>query len=175
MVTIARNPNRAAELRERITRKWVTTASMSSKGTCPDARTYRGRPDHRRPLPGGAHPHQQRRRALPRHQLSADGIEMHVALDYLAAYGLTTLLTDPLRRGRARVVNVASDTLNDTRQVKLPGRPRPATLDLAGVTDLRALNPADRFVPFQAYARAKLMTVTAGYDFARRLAPTGSP
>ena len=110
---------------------------------------------------------------FPRHQLSVDGIEMHIAVDYLAGYGLTTLLTDPLRRGRARVVNVASDTLNDTRQLKLPGRRRPSTLDLAGVTNLRALNPADRFVPFQAYARAKLMTVTAGYDFARRLAPDG--
>lgn len=63
---------------------------------------------------------------FPGHRVSPDGIEMHIALDYLAAYGLTTLLEDPLRRGRARVVSVASDTLNDTRQVKLAGRPRPA-------------------------------------------------
>ena len=104
---------------------------------------------------------------FPDHRVSADGIEMHIALDYLAAYGLMTLLDDPLRRGRARVVNVASDTLNDTRQVKLVGRPRPATLDLTGVDDLAQLNPAAGFKPFEAYARAKLMTVTAGYALAR--------
>jgi NAD(P)-dependent dehydrogenase (short-subunit alcohol dehydrogenase family) len=81
-----------------------------------------------------------------------------------------TGLDGPLRRGHARVVNVASDTLNDTRQVTLVGRPRPATLDLTGVDDLAQLNPAAGFVPFEAYARAKLMTVTAGYALARDLA-----
>ncbi|SDS69290.1 SDR family NAD(P)-dependent oxidoreductase [Actinoplanes derwentensis] len=110
---------------------------------------------------------------FPGHHVSADGIEMHIALDYLAAYGLMTLLDGPLRRGRARVVNVASDTLNDTRQVKLAGRPRPATLDLTGVDDLAQLNPVAGFVPFQAYARAKLMTVTAGHAVARDLAADG--
>jgi len=105
------------------------------------------------------------------HRLSPDGVEMHIALDYLAAYGLTTLLDGPLRRGRARVVNVASDTLNDTRQVKLVGRPRPATVDLAGVESLADLNPAEGFVPFEAYARAKLLTVTAGYALARDFEP----
>jgi NAD(P)-dependent dehydrogenase (short-subunit alcohol dehydrogenase family) len=98
---------------------------------------------------------------------------MHIALDYLAAYGLMTLLDGPLRRGRARVVNVASDTLNDTRQIKLAGKPRPATLDLTGVDDLAQLNPTAGFVPFEAYARAKLMTVTAGYALARNLAADG--
>ena len=105
--------------------------------------------------------------------MSADGVEMHVALDYFAAYGLTSLLSGALIRGRARVVNVASDTINDTRQIKISRRPRPAQLDLAGITDLRQLNPPDQFVPFQAYATAKLMTVTAGYDFASRLAADG--
>ncbi len=107
------------------------------------------------------------------HRLSADGVEMHIAVDYLAAYGLTTLLDGALRRGQARVVNVASDTLNDTRQIKLARRPRPATLDLTGVTDVRQLNPQAGFRPFQAYATAKLMTVTAGYDLAHRFAPDG--
>ncbi|GIM88259.1 SDR family NAD(P)-dependent oxidoreductase [Paractinoplanes toevensis] len=110
---------------------------------------------------------------FPERRLSADGVEMHIALDYLAAYGLMTRLDGPLRRGRARVVNVASDTLNDTRPVKLAGRPRPATLDLAGVDDLARLNPAAGFVPFEAYARAKLMTVAAGYALARELAADG--
>ena len=110
---------------------------------------------------------------FPHRQLSADGLEMHVAVDYLAAYGLTTLLSAALGRGRARVVNVASDMLNDTRQIKILGRARPATLDLTDVTDLRQVNPSTGFVVFEAYATAKLMTVTAGYDIARRFAPDG--
>lgn len=100
------------------------------------------------------------------HRLSRDGVEMHIAVDYLAAFGLTTLLEAQLRRGRGRVVNVASDTLRDTRRVKLLGRPRPATLDRGQLSDLTLLSPADGFVPFEAYARAKLLTVTAGYSFA---------
>src|SRR6478672_2680157 len=174
IVTVARSPNRAAELRERIThavgddRLDAIEGDLSRRSDVLAAARIIA--DHHQAVHllinnAGAH--------FARHQLSVDGIEMHVAVDYLAGYGLTALLTDPLRRGRARVVNVASDTLNDTRRLKLPGRRRPSTLDLADVTDLRALNPADRFVPFQAYARAKLMTVTAGYDFARRLAPDG--
>ena len=110
---------------------------------------------------------------FPGHRVSTDGVEMHIALDYLAAYGLMTLLDGPLRRGRARIVNVASDTLNDTRQIKLAGPPRPATLDLTGVDSLAGLNPAAGFVPFEAYARAKLMTVTAGYALARDFAADG--
>ncbi len=105
-----------------------------------------------------------------RHALSVDGVELHVALNHLAALGLTTLLTEQLARGRARVVNIASDTLNDTRQVKLGGRARPATLDGPGIDDVAALNPADGFVPFEAYARAKLLNVIAGYELADRLA-----
>jgi len=109
----------------------------------------------------------------PDRRLSVDGIEMHIALDYLAAFGLTALLEAPLVRGRARIVNVVSETLNDTRQLKLVGRPRPATLDVAQLGDLRSLNPETGFVPFEAYARAKLLTVMAGYEFAQRLGPHG--
>lgn len=97
---------------------------------------------------------------FPHHRLSADGVEMHVALDYLAGYGLTAALAGPLARGRSRVVNVASDTINDSRQLTLVGPARPATLDLGAVDDLRQLNPPDGFHAFEAYARAKLMTVT---------------
>jgi NAD(P)-dependent dehydrogenase (short-subunit alcohol dehydrogenase family) len=110
---------------------------------------------------------------LPRHALSVDGVEMHIAVNHLAAFGLTTLLAEPLTRGRARVVNVVSDTLNDTRQIKLLGRARPVTLNAAGIDDVRELNPADGFVPFQAYARAKLLSVIAGYELADRLGPRG--
>ncbi|QTE28184.1 SDR family NAD(P)-dependent oxidoreductase [Pengzhenrongella sicca] len=108
---------------------------------------------------------------FPDRRLTPDGVEMHVAVDYLAAFGLTYLLQENLARAAGRVVNVASNTLNDTRQVKLPGRSRPATLDPGHLDDLTRLNPVTGFVPFEAYARAKLLAVTSGYHFARTLRP----
>ena len=167
VVTIARNPARADALRARIAapaahRLEVITADLSRReDVLTAARTIVDRHDQVHILVNNAGAH------FPEHRVSADGIEMHIALDYLAAYGLMTLLDGPLRRGRARIVNVASDTLNDTRQIKLAGHPRPATLDLTRVDSLAQLNPATGFVPFEAYARAKLMTVTAGYALAR--------
>ncbi|AWB86794.1 hypothetical protein [Mycetocola zhujimingii] len=56
---------------------------------------------------------------------------------------------------------------------KLLGKPRPATLDTSDLGDLTRLNPEPGFVPFEAYARAKLLTVMAGYDLARAVAADG--
>jgi NAD(P)-dependent dehydrogenase (short-subunit alcohol dehydrogenase family) len=173
VVTIARDPARAHALRALIgpqaaDRLEVIPGDLSRRAdVVAAARTILDRHDRIHVLVNNAGAH------FPDHRVSADGVEMHVALDHLAAFGLTTLLDAPLRRGRARVVTVASDTLNDTRQIKLAGRPRPATLDLTGVDDLAELNPATGFTPFEAYARAKLMTVTAGYALARDLAADG--
>lgn len=170
VVTIARDPARADALRaligpQAVGRLDVIPGDLSRRAdVLTAAKTIRDRHDEIHVLINNAGAH------FSEHRVSADGVEMHIALDYLAAYGLTTLLDTPLRRGRARVVNVASDTLNDTRQIKLAGRARPATLDLTGVENLAELNPAKGFVPFGAYARAKLMTVTAGYALARDLA-----
>jgi len=171
VVAVARNPARVDALRSRLgapaaARLEVVTADLSRRAdVIAAAGTVAARHERIHLLVNNAGAH------FAEHRLSPDGIEMHIALDYLAAYGLTTLLDGPLRRGHARVVNVASDTLNDTRQVKLIGGPRPATLDLTGVDGLADLNPAAGFVPFEAYARAKLMTVIAGNALARALAP----
>ncbi|MFG1641228.1 SDR family NAD(P)-dependent oxidoreductase [Amycolatopsis sp. NPDC049252] len=173
VVTVARDPARADALRALIgasaaNRLDVIPGDLSRRAdVVTAAKTISDRYDRIHVLVNNAGAH------YSEHRLSADGVEMHIALDYLAAYGFTTLLDEPLRRGRARVVNVASDTLNDTRRIKLAGRPRPATLDLAGVDDLAQLNPVTGFAPFEAYARAKLMTVTAGYALARSLAADG--
>ncbi|GIG40561.1 SDR family NAD(P)-dependent oxidoreductase [Cellulomonas phragmiteti] len=110
---------------------------------------------------------------FPDRRLTPDGVERHVAVDYLAGFGLTHLLQENLVAAAARVVHVASDTLNDTRQVKVVGRARPPRLDPAHLADLTLLNPADGFVAFEAYARAKLLTVTSGYHVARLLRPHG--
>ncbi|WP_370971105.1 SDR family NAD(P)-dependent oxidoreductase [Amycolatopsis sp. cg9] len=173
VVTVARDPARADALRARIgapaaNRLDVIAGDLSRRAdVVTAATTILDRYDRIHILVNNAGAH------YSEHRVSADGVEMHIALDYLAAYGLTTLLDAPLRRGRARIVNVASDTLNDTRQIKFAGKPRPATLDLTGVGDLAELNPAAGFAPFEAYARAKLMTVTAGYALARDLAADG--
>ncbi|MEA5365512.1 SDR family NAD(P)-dependent oxidoreductase [Amycolatopsis sp., V23-08] len=173
VLTVARDPARADALRALIgeqaaSRLEVITGDLSRRAdVVTAAKSISDRHDRIHILVNNAGAH------YSEHGVSADGVERHIALDYLAAYGLTTLLDEPLRRGRARVVNVASDTLNDTRQLKLAGRPRPATLDLTGVDELADLNPAKGFVPFEAYARAKLMTVTAGYALARGLAADG--
>lgn len=103
-----------------------------------------------------------------------DGIEMHVAVNHLAGFTLTALLLDALRAGaHARVVNVVSATMADTRRVKILPRPRPVDLDPAHLTDLRGVNPPARFDPFRAYATAKLLTLMSGYHLAERLRGTG--
>jgi NAD(P)-dependent dehydrogenase (short-subunit alcohol dehydrogenase family) len=171
IVTIARDPHRAAALHEQILRVTgrpaldVIAGDISTRaGMHAAAASIAERVDAVQVLVNNAGAH------FPAHRLTADGIEMHIAVDYLAAYGLTTLLETQLRRGRARVVNVASDTLRDTRQIKLLSRPRPATLDPDDLLDLARLNPGQGFVPFEAYARAKLLTVLAGYGLARSMA-----
>ena len=167
VVTIARDPRRAEALGTEIAATTpgmleVVVGDLSHRaGTIRAAAAIRARHDTVGILINNAGAHFRER------LLSPDGIELHVAVDYLAGYALTTLLAAELQRGRARVVNVASDTLRDTRQLKLPGRARPATIDPAQLHDLAALNPAAGFVPFEAYARAKLLTVTAGYQLAR--------
>jgi NAD(P)-dependent dehydrogenase (short-subunit alcohol dehydrogenase family) len=106
--------------------------------------------------------------------VNADGIEMHVAVDYLAGFGLTVLLLDQLRAAApSRVVNVVSDAMNDARTVTSRGRPRPVTLDPGQADDLRQVNGAAGFAPFEAYGRAKLLTTMSGYLLASQLQDTG--
>jgi NAD(P)-dependent dehydrogenase (short-subunit alcohol dehydrogenase family) len=173
VVTVARDPARADGLRARLgadgaRRLDIIPGDLSRRADLRTAAQLIGDrygEIHLLVNNAGAH--------FPGHRVSPDGIEMHVAVDYLAAYGLLTRLAPSLRRGRARIVNVASDTLNDTRRVKLARTPRPATLDLTDVDDLADLNPRAGFVPFEAYARAKLMTVAVGYALARSYATHG--
>ncbi|WP_066369988.1 SDR family NAD(P)-dependent oxidoreductase [Herbidospora mongoliensis] len=106
--------------------------------------------------------------------LTADGVEAHLAVNHLAGFTLTHLLENHLlAAGTARVVNVVSATMSDARSVPLFGRPQPVSLDLSGVTDVRDLNPADGYVPFAAYARAKLLATICGYAFAERWQDAG--
>ena len=99
------------------------------------------------------------------------GIEMHIAVDYLAAFTLSYLLLPRLRAAApARVVNVVSRVVNDTRQIPIRRRPRPPRIDREHLEDLRLLNGSSGFTPFDAYGRAKLLTVMAGYYLAEEIA-----
>jgi NAD(P)-dependent dehydrogenase (short-subunit alcohol dehydrogenase family) len=166
VVTVARDPRRTADLAARIARGPGTLEVIQGdlatrRGIVAAASAIAAEHGSISVLINNAGAHH------PEHRLSPDGLEMHVASDYLAAAGLTTRLDEPLRRGRARVVHVASDTLRDTRRIALLGAPRPARVDPDELHDLTRLNPARGFVPFEAYARAKLLTVMAGYARAR--------
>lgn len=105
---------------------------------------------------------------FPRRALSVDGLEMHLAVDHLAGFLLTRLLRDALVAGApSRVVDVSSQAIADTRQVKLRRTARPARLDLQNLNSERGYEPMD------VYARAKLTNLLCGRAMARRLAGTG--
>ncbi len=100
--------------------------------------------------------------------LSVDGMEMHLAVNQLSWFLLTRLLLGSLEAGApARIVNVGSQSMADTRQVKMRRPPRPAALDL---DDLQSQH---NFQPMTAYATAKLEMVMCSYALARRLTGTG--
>ena len=105
---------------------------------------------------------------LQQRRLSAEGIELHLAINHLAWFLLTNLLLDTLKASApSRVVNVASQAMADSRQVTLFGMPRPATLELDDLQSER------NFEPMQVYGRSKLAMVMCGYVLARRLEGTG--
>ena len=93
--------------------------------------------------------------AFWRRRLSADGIELTWALDYLNVYLLTRLLLPSLQASPAgRVVTVSS------------GGHHAATLDFDDLQFRRS------YFIFRAYARAKYAEIMFTYELARRLAGT---
>ncbi|HUN31080.1 MAG TPA: SDR family NAD(P)-dependent oxidoreductase [Trebonia sp.] len=175
VVIVCRDGSAGERLRQRIAaqagadRAEVVAGDLSSRACVREvAAEIAGRHDRLHLLVNNAGAHYRKR------LLSADGIEMHVAVDYLAGFGLTLLLLDQLRNGApSRVVNVVSDAMNDARPVTRHGRPRPVTLDPARLDALREVNGPAGFAPFEAYARAKLLTTMSGYLLASQLRDTG--
>jgi NAD(P)-dependent dehydrogenase (short-subunit alcohol dehydrogenase family) len=91
-----------------------------------------------------------------RRQLSADGIEMTWALNYLSVFLLTNLLLDPLKAATpSRIVNVSSDTQRSAR------------------LEFDDLQRAKRYNGLAAYAQSKLAVILFTYELARRLEGTG--
>lgn len=175
VVTTSRDPDRGEALRQRIAadtgadRVEVLTGDLTSRADLHRlAAEFSARHDVLHVLVNNAGAHYRQRR------LTDDGVEAHLAINHLAGFTLTHLLEDRLlAAGKARVVNVVSATMADARPVPLFGRPQPVTLDLTNVTDVRDLNPATGFVPFAAYARAKLLATICGYEFADRWRDVG--
>lgn len=126
------------------------------------ADAFRGRFDRLHVLVNNAGVHLRERRLTP------DGLETHFAVNHLGWFLLTNLLLEPLKAGApARVVNVASQIMADTRQVPFGGKPRPATLELDNLQGERYFEPLD------AYGRSKLAMVMCAYALARRLEGDG--
>ena len=104
---------------------------------------------------------------FPTRQLSVDGIELHLAVNFLAPFLLTNLLLDTLAASApARIVNVASEVMADARMIKLGG-----TADVP--FDLEDLQSERRFTPMRAYGQAKLALVMSSYRLARQLEGSG--
>src|SRR5579859_680962 len=89
-------------------------------------------------------------------QETVDGIEMTLAVNYLAPFLLTNLLLDVLKASApARIVTVASDAQN------------------LGLLNLDDLQMKKRYRIFGAYAQSKLAEILFTYELARRLEGTG--
>jgi NAD(P)-dependent dehydrogenase (short-subunit alcohol dehydrogenase family) len=89
-------------------------------------------------------------------QVSADGIEMTLALNHLAYFLLTNLLLESLQASpAARVVNVSSDAHYRAR------------IDFADVQG------EQRYGGWRAYCQSKLANLLFTYELARRLPGTG--
>lgn len=92
----------------------------------------------------------------PTRRETADGIEMTLAVNYLAPFLLTNLLRDRLvASAPARIVNVSS-----------------AAHEMGGFR-LNDLQSRRRYGPMRAYGQAKYAVVLFTYALARRLAGTG--
>jgi NAD(P)-dependent dehydrogenase (short-subunit alcohol dehydrogenase family) len=90
-------------------------------------------------------------------RLTSDGVEMTLAVNYLAPYLLTRHLLPLLKKSSpSRVVNVASIAHRDVRRI-----------------DWENLMGEMRYDPYDAYAISKFAVITFTYSLARQIAATG--
>jgi NAD(P)-dependent dehydrogenase (short-subunit alcohol dehydrogenase family) len=91
-----------------------------------------------------------------RRRESVDGVEMTLAVNYLAPFLLTNLLLDMLKASApARIVNVSS------------------AAHASGSMQMDDLQAEKRYRPMRTYPQAKLAVVLFTYELARRLQGTG--
>jgi NAD(P)-dependent dehydrogenase (short-subunit alcohol dehydrogenase family) len=88
-------------------------------------------------------------------KLTVDGFEQTLAVNHLAPFLLTNLLLEPLKAGKARVVNVASNANN------------------AGKIRWNDLHFKTGYMSFLVYAQSKLMNIVFSNELSKRLHGTG--
>lgn len=93
----------------------------------------------------------------PTRQITADGIELNLAVHHLAPYSMTSGLLTLLQRGEGRVINVNSE-----------GHRAPMRGSGPIVLDLADLNAERDFDPFLTYSRTKLANLLFCYELQRR-------
>ncbi len=156
VVMVCRDPDKGKQAQQEITRLTgnavvdLLIADLSSQQAIRQAaQEFQQRYSHLHVLVNNAGAHIAVRR------LSADGLEMNLAVNHLSAFLLTNLLLDTLRASTpSRIVNVASNAMTRT-------------------IDLNDLQAERSFVAFDVYGRAKLAMVLCTYALARELAGTG--
>jgi NAD(P)-dependent dehydrogenase (short-subunit alcohol dehydrogenase family) len=89
-------------------------------------------------------------------EVTADGIELQLAVNHLAHFLLTNLLLDRLKAGApSRIINVSSGAHSGTR------------------IDFEDLQGSRSYSPNRAYSQSKLANILFTYELARRLQGTG--
>jgi NAD(P)-dependent dehydrogenase (short-subunit alcohol dehydrogenase family) len=169
VVAVCRDPDRGAALRRDVAdavgadRVEVLTGDLGRQADVRDvARRFLDSHDRLHVLVNNAGAHFRDQRPGP------DGVEQHLAVNHLGPFLLTELLLPALRAAApARIVNVLSDALADTRSVKIRRRPRPATIDPD------RLGQVDDAGPMAVYGRSKLAGLLCGYLLADRLDGSG--
>jgi NAD(P)-dependent dehydrogenase (short-subunit alcohol dehydrogenase family) len=152
LVLVGRDPGRAEDLRAELSGADVITGDVATMdGVEAVVKQITGTVDHVDTLVNNAGV------MLPGRQVTAEGIELNLAVHHLAPYSVTSLLLPLLRAGDGRVVNVNSE---GHRAALF--RSGPIELDF---TDLNSEHGYD---PFIAYSRTKLASLMFTYELQRR-------
>lgn len=91
-----------------------------------------------------------------RRQLTKDGYELHLGVNYLSHFLLTNLLLDLITKSRGRIIMVSS------------------VAHKIGKIHFKDINLTRNYWVMKAYAQAKLATILFTYELDRRLAGTGA-
>jgi NAD(P)-dependent dehydrogenase (short-subunit alcohol dehydrogenase family) len=152
LVLVGRDPGRAEDLGAELPGAEVITGDVATMdGVEAVVKQITGTVDHVDTLVNNAGV------MLPGRQVTAEGIELNLAVHHLAPYSVTSLLLPLLRAGDGRVVNVNSE---GHRAALFRGGP----IEL----DFTDLNSEHGYDPFIAYSRTKLASLMFTYELQRR-------
>jgi NAD(P)-dependent dehydrogenase (short-subunit alcohol dehydrogenase family) len=152
LVLVGRDPGRAEDLRAELPGADVITGDVATvDGIEAVVKQINDSVDHVDTLVNNAGV------IVPDRLVSADGVELNLAVHHLAPYSMTSLLLPLLRAGDGRVVNVNSE---GHRAALFRGGP----IEL----DFTDLNSEHGYDPFIVYSRTKLASLMFTYELQRR-------